>query len=1818
MPTTRKSGSKTRRPRAAAVVVDFSARLATLASLNESAVPEAPSAKDLDRMAKAAHLERGEVERVLGSVRLEKQSGIAAALLYHLTDDGETPTYSGLLNKPPEVLRQKLAPALASGALGHDAQAGLAGLEARRSRYETIASVAARAKLRVSPRLQSLLRSKKLSTLDDVVQAGGLRRSIGSGPLKNDAGAAALDALAEFSLLPEGMEAGSKLLEAGYRGVAELARSAPSALEKRLAGQLDAATVARLQDAAVQRLRLANTFFTGQWVAGERDVHVLGEQFAALADICHCCSDATSGLAYLADLLDYTVRHVSYGGNAVTLAFLQQRLHQPFGELPVRCADDETVLRQVRICIEVLRDMLAAPDKTATPQPYLETAYRRFLEMFGTSFDELRALPAMKAADAEALAESLQVRSAARLEELLRDPDAGPGDALEITEAWLQQFFGLRDTTQPPLQPDTDVPWTMDARLDYWRAKWRTEDADDATSPLGAHPLLDPDLVGLADLAELPEPKWQINFNKTQWSVLDFIESRAHWVDVCIGTLQTFRRPAGAAPRTLAQMLVALAQALTVPDVAVAVTADLTDVNNPLKLLVSQRQERDRGEDITAWLAQVHLTDDEFEQLSRMATVEARGQTITESDWKDFNAIVIQRARKLEVLQTWRNEERNAAPSVSLLPRVFHLRASVGAADWRATLWRSDSALRRRWELTLRGRIAQEQALADETRAAIDTVEHEMLVALRDDRMRAAAAQGLLGPGAGLLTRERRRWFTANLLIDGETSDCAKTTRTEQAIKTVQGLLFGIRNGLLEDTAWDIDAPDFDATWQWLGTYATWNAAMQVFLHPQRALRPTLRKIQSPGSAAMVEACRASARLTLAEIRDIAAEYRRYFIDVCNLIPVAAHAGGLPKRTFFAVARSDASGALLFSSWTEASGWGSTGAPDQAPWAYLPWDAALEGRLASSEQEIANLLPFRDAQGRRGVAVFARLRSVAQVDWAKAVWLSGTAAPFSACEQPAPLWLTDQRHVIAVGTRSATLAPAASAPWTFATTDTIVPLRTSSTRLLLCAAASANRRRFGLACADGPTLALLADVSLDARWGLPEPANPVVFGSRILVVNSTTSQLGWLDFSGDQLSLVSAVAQVTGPAGTWPVSLGNAQRRTVFRAADLDGGGPRLLAFEYVDPPVPANWVSPVRTFVSVFSVAATSMSFNFREALDLDYVSYPSASTHWVYYPDPGSSPDGVRWEKFIVMRSGFGPQGSSGASRDDIFVHAPNRTEKYAGHTTDPHTTRLTTRDTSQATVQAVLRWDSNNLRFVISDIHWTIAQEGNALPMPATGSLDAWRARDDDQYLPISSSSGRSRLLAFSPSTLALGLLAYDPGGRLQTQYFVDQQLTDSSGVAWIFAADDRLIAGQFLVLGAASAILGNFGNANVCVLDISSNTPVPVFSQSAYRLESPGGPSLTMRPVGDYDVVCLDIDNDGLDEVILKPAGAAQLPGYSIWHGLPGPFATVGNARFGGPLSVTEFEVLPLNESTQQRMERAERIKAAYVANSLPGLDQNLLYLDEAYYFVAVELAIRLHDASELLAALDALRSVYDYEASGDARLIAYKLVLDAGAPSFVRALDWLNDPLAPHTIAGTRRGAYRTYTRVLAARFLLDAGDADLTAASPQSVERARELYLKALDLLPEPAATSLQGSCADLIGELSVSIGEGYWILPWLKSMAGGVKSRAALKQAVTDVAKFAAADLSDGAKSGRMLKAIRKAHGADSGTVLSRAVEAAALGAEAILLPHQYFPRDDFIILDPPKWHRQWVPAPSVAWCIRDDPESQALRRRAASCATA
>src|SRR5262249_9921462 len=99
----------------------------------------------------------------------------------------------------------------------------------------------------------------------------------------------------------------------------------------------------------------------------------------------------------------------------------------------------------------------------------------------------------------------------------------------------------------------------------------------------------------------------------------------------------------------------------------------------------------------------------------------------------------------------------------------------------------------------------------------------------------------------GVTPQAQAQWLTDQFLIDMQVSGCQKTTRISQAIATLQSLLWSLRTGQLKHTAPELElrATDFDEDWKWLGSYATWRAAMFVYLYPENLLYPSLRHWQT-------------------------------------------------------------------------------------------------------------------------------------------------------------------------------------------------------------------------------------------------------------------------------------------------------------------------------------------------------------------------------------------------------------------------------------------------------------------------------------------------------------------------------------------------------------------------------------------------------------------------------------------------------------------------------------------------------------------------------------------------------------------------------------------------------------------------------------------------------------------------------------------------------------------------------------------------------------------------------------------------------------
>ena len=101
--------------------------------------------------------------------------------------------------------------------------------------------------------------------------------------------------------------------------------------------------------------------------------------------LCNCddCAAALSPRAYLVDLLDFTVKRIMDGNTLITLQSLMAMLQQPFSDLIASC-DMDTPVRQVRICIEVLRIILG--QTVVDDSVYRQAAYLALLDQAGVAY----------------------------------------------------------------------------------------------------------------------------------------------------------------------------------------------------------------------------------------------------------------------------------------------------------------------------------------------------------------------------------------------------------------------------------------------------------------------------------------------------------------------------------------------------------------------------------------------------------------------------------------------------------------------------------------------------------------------------------------------------------------------------------------------------------------------------------------------------------------------------------------------------------------------------------------------------------------------------------------------------------------------------------------------------------------------------------------------------------------------------------------------------------------------------------------------------------------------------------------------------------------------------------------------------------------------------------------------------------------------------------------------------------------------------------------------------------------------------------------
>jgi hypothetical protein len=512
----------------------------------------------------------------------------------------------------------------------------------------------------------------------------------------------------------------------------------------------------------------------------------------------------------------------------------------------------------------------AAGIAPANEDDYRLRVYEAMLTHIGTSYNEIRFIraadssteggPQARKALADRLGITLSPAAPDELDQLFRAP-------LDVTETWLATMFGLPDTTQDPLG-NTSMPTLLAWQRTHLQQQWKNEDYP-LSSTEDLRPIIDPDLIDASDFAnpisgDLAYSLWLSRRDPSR-------------KDSVTGKYNDLKKTL--AGKTALDGFTVIVNAVLVADPNDPKTGD-----DFLKALEADYKD---GKDVAPALRIRHLTVAAFLVLVRIRALAAKSPpVVTDAEWNDVCNILVQ-SWKEQNYAAWRDEEsgkpqdnRPLRPTITLAPQYF----KISQGDKQLTAWRASETAWRAWQDKLQTRIDQDQAVQDAFNAAVEAAQKSNLPLLRNVLVAQVRDLSVSATGQQKTLEDVADSITSRLQIELRTSGAVQTTRIEQAIETLQGLVFSLRGGLLDPShpaaGWNLLAGEtgndtekernFVEEWTWLGSYDNWRAAMSVFLHPENILLPTLRREQTGAFRGLV---RAPGRLTPVTARAAAAAY---------------------------------------------------------------------------------------------------------------------------------------------------------------------------------------------------------------------------------------------------------------------------------------------------------------------------------------------------------------------------------------------------------------------------------------------------------------------------------------------------------------------------------------------------------------------------------------------------------------------------------------------------------------------------------------------------------------------------------------------------------------------------------------------------------------------------------------------------------------------------------------------------------------------------------------------------------------------------------
>ena len=510
---------------------------------------------------------------------------------------------------------------------------------------------------------------------------------------------------------------------------------------------------------------------------------------------------------------------------------------------------------------------------------YRQAAYQALLSGLGTSYEEIRLARVAEQGTREALADRLGVEPGPtrpdRLDRLFLQLD-------QVTEADLERFFGLAVTTRGPLESSaTTEPEFLSWRLEHLRTLWRQQDRPIAVGAEAPAPIVDPDLIGLDDLQNplSGDPAF------------DLWDARRKEVDGWITDLRT-KRESKATPLEGFDYIVGdvlSPLALPLPDLA-----QRRKDGTKIKVTRSGVEVEITVED---YLEEKQLSLAAFYYLVRVRNLASAGSVLA-PEWADVYSILAQ-VRKLRSYGDWREKER--LRDLTLGPDRFQIPDETSPSI-KLPAWRATERARRTWQNTLRARMDQQQSVTQALWSTVDATEEATLPLLRDALVVAI--------GAGRTDIDVAEALARRLLIDVKSSGHPKTTRIDQAVETLQSVLFSLRAGRFEERAaelgpnpaagWELEQREqykeehFDQELKWMGSQETWRAAMFAFLYPENLLIPSLREDSTQAFRDLVTNLRKKQGLTPEQARDEAKEYLKKLLADTSVPELLAELKKIP------------------------------------------------------------------------------------------------------------------------------------------------------------------------------------------------------------------------------------------------------------------------------------------------------------------------------------------------------------------------------------------------------------------------------------------------------------------------------------------------------------------------------------------------------------------------------------------------------------------------------------------------------------------------------------------------------------------------------------------------------------------------------------------------------------------------------------------------------------------------------------------------------------------------------------------------------------